>query len=238
MARIRLLLFLAAVAACVASPPARASALDGQPAIRNKVLLYEGRHMFAPVFGATLGDPYATNLLGGVSYRYFFTDWFAIAVDVLGGGGVETQLTREINREISAEKGHSFELGRSELSFLGHAGVEFVPYAGKFMQWGSVLSRVGLHIDLGFLGVAVVTGKNGLEPTAAAYSPMIGAGLRLFFADWAALGIDARSYLVPRVLAGNRDGSVSRQKFSADWFNWLLGLSACFFFPTEPEIDR
>ncbi len=218
---------------CATVPDARAeSPLAGQPAIRNKLLLFEGRHVITPTFGATVGDTYTTNLLAGLGWRYFFENWVGIGIDVLAGGGVETSLASQLNDELSTSD-NPFELSTSSLQLLATLGIEFVPFVGKFMLFGEGFARIDVHVDVA-AGVAMAAGSGRIEDTFS-FTPMVGMGMRLFPSDWISVGFDVRSYLVSRTLAARRDGSVPPAEYG---LNWFVGAQIGIFLPGEPEIER
>jgi len=223
------------MAGVLAPTPAHAEnpALEGLPPVMNGVKLHDGRNMVSAQFGMTLNDPYERNLMAGVSWRYYLDSWIGIGVDLWAGGGVSTSLTDDINRELSVEGGQSFVLGTSSLQLLANANVELIPFVGKAMIFGDQLVRVDFHIDLG-VGVALTSGSGRVD-NETSVAPMFGVGLRFFPNDWLSVGIDLKDYIVNRVLASRKDGSVPGASFD---HNWLLGLSVGFFFPTEPERDE
>lgn len=214
-----------------APPTARAEnpALEGAPPVMHAVELLSGRHAIAPQFGVTLNDPYEHNVMAGLSYRYYLASWIGLGVDVWAGAGIDTSLTDDINRELSTGTS-TFQLGTSSLRLLANAAVDIVPFVGKAIVFSDQLVRVETHITLG-LGVALSSGSGRVDD-GTSIAPMFGVGLKIFPSDWLAVGIDLRDYLVSRVLASRRDGSVPGATFD---HNWLLGLSVGFYFPTTPE---
>lgn len=214
-----------------AGPASASKLLDDQPSVRNKVQILEGRHTIAPMFGLTLNDDYVTNLLGGLSYRYYLESWLGIGVNLAAGAGLDTSLTGQINSEITAlNNGQTFTLSTTSLRLAADATLELVPFEGKFMIFGA-LARMDVHIQVGF-GIALVGGTDRIEDTVS-LMPTFGFGLRFFPEEWIAVGIDVRDLLVNRTLSSRRDGSVPGATFG---HNWLLGLSVGFFLPTEPEV--
>jgi len=220
------------LAVAMVVPATAQSALDGQPAIRNKVQLYEGRHLLSPIIGTTLNDAYRHNLLGGLAWRYYPTNWLGVGVDVMGGFALETGLSKQISRELSTEDSE-FVVEASSLTVLATACAEFVPFEGKFMLAGGHSARMSAHLSLG-LGMALISGEGRLQEEIS-FMPMAGIGLRFFPSDWAGIGVELRNYIVERVLSMNADGSTPGARYDSNWF---VGLSAIFVLPPRPKIVR
>ena len=213
--------------------PARAEnpLLDDAPPVMRQRPLLEGRHLIAPQFGLTLADPYVQNLMAGIAYRYHFNPWLGIGADVWAGGGVDTSLTDDINRELSTET-QSFELSTTSLRLLANVALELVPFSGKAMLFSDTLLRVDVHIDLG-IGIAMVAGDGERIEDSVSLAPTFGIGVRFFPMRWLSIGFDIKDYLVERALASRRNSSVPAATFDS---NWLFGLSVGFSFPTNPDV--
>lgn len=225
---------LVAASAVAGAPSARAEnpLLEDQPRIMRVRPLLEGRHMVAPQFGLTIGDPYVQNLMAGLYYRYHFNSWFGVGLDVWAGGGVTTSLTDDINRELSREA-RPFELSTSSLRLLANLTLELVPFSGKAILFSDALVRMDVHIDVGF-GISLASGSDRIDDWLAP-SPTFGVGLRIFPSRWLSIGFDIKDYMVERALASRRDGSVPGREYG---HNWLFGLSVGFSFPTNPAIEE
>jgi outer membrane beta-barrel protein len=223
------------VACCLVGPGLSAveakTPFDDLPAVRNKLLLHEGRHVLAPTFAFTANDPYKANVLMGANWRYYIQSWFGIGVDVAGGFGVDTSLNSRISEEIATEA-KAFSVSATSLRLLAHATLELVPIEGKFLLAGGHQVRMDLHILAGF-GMVMVAGEGRIEDEIT-WLPVVGAGMRFFPNDWLAIGIDIRDYMINRVLAMRRDGSIPGGEFT---HNLATTLSVGFFLPTEPTIE-
>jgi outer membrane beta-barrel protein len=231
-------LFLCAVIGFAATIPAVASAenplLEDAPPVMNHRPLHDGRHWVAPQFGLTIGDPYVTNLMAGVAWRYYISSWFGVGIDAWAGGGVTTSLTDSIERELTNDTS-TFVLSTSSLRLLANATLEFVPFSGKAMMFSDSLVYADLHIDVG-VGAAIVAGSERIEDSVS-LAPMFGIGGRVFPTRWLSVGLEVKDYLVNRALAARRDGSVAGSSFG---HNWLLGITVGFSFPMlpEPNVDE
>lgn len=221
-----------ALAFSATAAPARAEnplLEDAPPVMRARPLL-DGRHIVAPQFGVTLGDPYAQNLMAGLYWRYHFTSWLGIGADVWAGGSVKTSLTESIERELSRPT-RSFELSTTSLQLLANATIELVPFSGKAMVFSDAMVRMDLHINAG-IGVAMVSGSERI-PDSTSLAPTFGVGMRIFPNRWLSIGIDLKDYIINRALSSRRDGSVPGSSYG---HNWLFGLSVGFSFPTSPDL--
>ena len=204
---------------------------DDLPAVRNKLLLHDGRHALTPTFAFTANDPYKANALVGANWRYYLQSWLGIGIDVAAGFSVDTSLNSRISDEISTPT-KSFSVSATSLQLLTHATLELVPIEGKFLLAGGHQVRMDAHIIAGF-GMAMVAGEGRISDEIT-WMPVVGAGMRFFPSDWLAIGIDVRNYMVNRVLAMRRDGSIPAGELT---HNLATTLSVGFFLPTEPSIE-
>lgn len=224
---------IAALSLLGSAAPVRAEnpLLEDAPAVMRVRPLLDGRHIIAPQVGLTIGDPYTQNFMAGVYWRYHLTPWFGIGADIWAGGGVDTSLTDDINRELS-RPGRPFSLSTSSLQLLANATLELVPFSGKAILFSDALVRIDIHITAG-IGVALVSGSERVEDTTS-LAPTFGIGMRIFPNRWFSIGLDVKDYLVNRALAARRDGSVPGSSYD---HNWLYGLSFGFSLPTDPDIE-
>ena len=223
---------LAALTTTLTSPSALAKTpFDDLPAVRNKLLIHEGRHALSPTFGFTANDPYKSNMLFGANWRYYIQSWLGVGVDVAGGVGIDTSLNGRIAEEITTPN-KAFDVSSTGLRLLAHATFEIVPIEGKFLLVGGHQVRMDAHL-LGGFGMALVAGEDRIEDEIT-WMPVFGAGMRFFPTEWLAIGLDVRDYIVERVLATRRDGSIPAPEFT---HNLTTTFSIGFFLPTEPTID-
>lgn len=230
---LRAMATMAVASAVILAAPARAEnpLLDNAPPKMRVIPLHEGRHIVAPQFGLTFGDPYVQNLMAGIMWRYHFNPWLGIGADVWAGGGVNTTLTDDINRELSTQA-RPFELSTTALRLLANLTVELVPFSGKAILFSDALVRFDVHLDLG-VGVAMVSGSDRIDDSVS-LAPTFGVGVRIFPSQWLSIGLDLKDYMVERALASRRDSSVPAAEYG---HNWLFGLSVGFSFPTNPGIQ-
>ena len=231
--------FCVALAALILAPVAYAGPLDGLPAVRNRVLLHEGRQFLTPIVGATINDPYAQQAMLGVGWRYFTHDWLGVGVDVMAGGAFKTGLTDQLNEQLAlVDKTKQVET--TSLQALLHGTVEFVPIQGKLILPGGAIARFAVSAQAGF-GVAILAGDDTFErefssPAGGRTSlmPMFGGGLRLFPAPSFAIGVDMRDYLVNRALSTDQTGAIPDSSYG---HNLLVQFTASFVFPQEAAVQ-
>jgi len=203
--------------------------LEGSPPTMNESPILKGRHLVAPSFGVTIGDPYSRNLMAGLTYRYHITSWFGLGLDLWAGGAVKTALTEDIERELSRPDA-PFKLSTTSLTALANLSLEFVPLSGKAMLFSDTLVHWDLHL-MGGVGAAIVSGDDRIDDSVS-LAPVFGVGMRFFFDRWLSLGFDLRDYLVNRAVSSRKDGSVPGSSFG---HNWLFGVSVGFSFPVAPN---
>jgi outer membrane beta-barrel protein len=228
----RAFLFLFACTAMLFADAQQAQAnnpLDGQPSIRNKKLYLSGRQSVAPLIGFTVNDAYSGNFVGGLAWRYHLSDWLGIGADLAAGVGYDTDLSDDINTELSSN-GNSFQLSTSSLSLAAFATIEIVPFEGKFNLMNWMHARIDVHLDLGF-GIAMIGGTGRIEDSTSLL-PVVGAGIRFFPTTWIGISLDIRDLIMSRVLSSRRDGSLPAPEWT---HTWLTTLSVGFYFPTGPE---
>lgn len=212
-------------------PAAADSPLKDLPAVKQKLLLHESRHLLSPTVGMTLNDPYVRNGFIGFGWRYYLQSWLGVGADVAGGVGAQTDLARQINSELSGN-GKSFQLSTTGLRAIAHATAEVIPLEGKVMFVGSHLLRLSVHL-LGGVGLAAVAGNELRIEDSVSVMPVFGAGVRLFPSPWIAVGVDLRDYLVKRALSSDQGGAVPPAEFG---HNLAVTFTVSFLVPDVPGV--
>ncbi|MFT7622060.1 MAG: outer membrane beta-barrel protein [Myxococcota bacterium] len=226
-------LLLALVVPLTMALPAAADRTDltKSPPIRSVKPLRDGRHHITPTVGFTFNDAYKRNLSAGLSYRYYFNNWFGLGVDVMGTYlALDTGLTTQVDAKLSAP-GVSGRPSTANLSVLAHVGATFVPLYGKMMLVGKVPVSYDVHFIVG-AGYAGYAGEGDIT-SGGSFSPVVGIGTRWFFSEWIALQVDVRDYIVvdmPIAAPANvldPPGSVEQ--------NFMVTVGVSFFFPPDLE---
>ena len=212
---------------------AQRSDLSSAPPIRGEVPLRAERHQVSPMIGMSFDDPYLRDLSVGIKYRYYFTNWLGVGVDIAANyAHVETSLAEEIEAKTS-KPGESGAPSTSGLGVLGTATVTLVPIYGKFMFLGKFPVSYDVHV-FGGAGFATTDSQNPerIKDTVV-FNSMFGFGVRFFLSEWIAVEMDVRDYMMTRVLAA----PYYVENPSADFrHNWMVTTGVSFFFP--PDLER
>ncbi len=217
-----LVLALGVFAPAVAS--AQRATLRDAPPIRQPLKWRAERHQIAPLLGFTVNDTYTRAFQVGLTYRYYFYNWFGLGADILATyTTIDTGLTEKITAELT-QPGRSGQPSTAAPGFLANATLTFVPLYGKMMWFGSFPVAYDLQIDLGAgLGRTTTT---GLLEAENVFAPMWGIGTRLFFNDWVALELGIKDYIMnyaTRAPAGDTQGD-------KEWTqNFVFTVGVSFF---------
>src|SRR5688572_5622917 len=74
----------------------RKSPLEGQPAVRHRLLLVKQRFEFAPAFESSVNADFKHNITGGLKLEYHMSDMFSIGAVGFYGTGIDTGLNGRI----------------------------------------------------------------------------------------------------------------------------------------------
>src|SRR5574339_74130 len=74
----------------------RENPLDGQPAVRNRLLLVKGRLELTPSFESTINADFRHIVGGGVKLEYHLTDMLSIGAVGVGSTALNTKLVDRI----------------------------------------------------------------------------------------------------------------------------------------------
>ncbi len=229
-------LLLGVVVAAVVLPAvasAQRATLQDAPPIRQPLKWRAERHQVAPQFGFTVNDTYSRAFSVGLTYRYYFYNWFGLGADILATyATMDTALTEKITAELT-QPGRSGQPSTAAPGFLANATLTFVPLYGKMMWFGTLPVSYDLQIDVGAgLGRTTTT---GLLKAENLFAPMWGIGTRLFFNDWVALEIGIKDYFMnyaPRAPAGDTEGA-------KEWTqNFVFTVGVSFFLMPTLEHEQ
>lgn len=256
------------VGAVGATSPAfaeRHNPLEGQPAVRHKMELREGRFEVTPAVGFTLMQDFNNSVMGGAKLGYHIFDWLSIGGSVMFGKSIDTGLKNTVVDTLHAPgtpcDSSSYMSGppcaeardaMNYVSWLATAQVEIQPFAGKLGMFSRAFFPFDFFVagGVGFVGL-----KNSLAQQPAScdaggtgvfgcnegtkIGPTFAAGLRLYFTPMIALQLEYRGIVIKDNQAGrdvNRDLVVTDADQSLGIKN-LLTVGVSFFFPTTPGIS-
>jgi outer membrane beta-barrel protein len=158
-----------AVLLAALAPTARAerkrNQLDGQPAVRHRLLLVKKRFEIAPAFEASVNADFKHTFSGGLKLEYHLSDMFSLGVVGLYGVGVDTGLNKKITGTLvdSVPDGDPTPTKDEWVGHLntiplhGAAYVSVTPWYGKLAAFGKFF----VNFDFYFQGgVAMAQLKN------------------------------------------------------------------------------
>jgi outer membrane beta-barrel protein len=206
--------------------------LSDAPPIRGELSWRTGRHQITPMFGFSINDEYQRSLSAGLQYRYYFNNWVGVGVDFMATYlALDTGLTESIETQLTVP-GRSGRPSTSTPGFLMGAGVTFVPVYGKMMWFGSLPVAYDMQVIVG-AGYATTNGEGRIED-GGSFSPMVGLGARLFFADFVGVELGFRDYIINMA----RVAPASVVNPEKEWVqNFMVTLGVSFFFPPDLEND-
>jgi len=162
--KISSVLAAAAVAATLGAAPgvsradegARKSVLDGQPAVRHRILLINKRFELSPTFETTINADFRHTFAGGLKAEFHMSDMFSIGGAGFFGTSVNTGLSSRIidTLEDSYPEGDptptktEFEEHLNSMPVHGSAYVTWTPWYGKL----AAFSKAFVAFDFYFSG--------------------------------------------------------------------------------------
>ena len=158
-------------AGATAQAQQRKNPLEGQPSIRHKVEMRKNRLEVTPQLVVSVNQDFRHFIGGGAVIQYHATDWLGFAISVAGGGGLDTGLTTNIDKQLRPENDPTGKtvfqptqeqfrshLASTQLLLAGYATL--TPIAGKLNMFGALY----LHYDLyGMGGIGFQRLTNGWD---------------------------------------------------------------------------
>lgn len=203
-------------------------------AVRNRLLLRDGRFEIAPTLGFTLNDAYRRNALFGVDLAYNLSDTFAIGGGILMGLSYDSALAERL-KSIRGDRVSAG--GFSDVGLLAALEVSYTPLFGKVAFMGRKVLNYDFQVSLG-AGAANLSGSTSVEGLAPV--AVVGAGLRLFTDRWMAVTFEVRDYLYSSALNavydpdGEGDAQLVEESVRNN-FAFTVGYS--FLFPKVPKVS-
>jgi outer membrane beta-barrel protein len=238
-------LFLLFLLALPMLAPERAQAerrnpLEGQPAVRRRLLLRKYRLEFTPAFMTSINQDYkhAFGIAGDI--RFYFTDWLGIGFQGAYLGNTNTGLEDETRSRLPmgnyvpvqpTQAIHDQRvLGINALmSAYGH----ITPFYGKIAFFSALFVNYDLYVN-GGIGLVNYTqnccavqpqppqqpiGDPNLEDprifAGLKVGGMIGVGAHIFFNEWLGMQVELRDYIT-KANPGGGDTNADRHLTSDD----------------------
>lgn len=135
----------------------RRSPLEGQPAVRHRLLLVKGRFEITPSFESTINADFRHIVGGGVKLEYHLTDMLSFGAVGIFGTAIDTGLVDRImptlendvdnaTREPSQEE---FEQHLNTMPIHGAAFVSVTPWYGKLAAFGKAFVPFDFYFQAG-----------------------------------------------------------------------------------------
>ncbi len=204
------------------------------PAVRNRILLREGRHEIFPGISSLVSGRYYHGLVFRLGYRYHITDWFAVGAE--GGYALnwQTGLARNIQRERSTET-MAFSIPATHLGAVAGAHLSFTPMSGKLLLFNYAL-HYDFHLNIGASGLQVLWNKAAADDVSVGdefvVAPMMGGGFRLFLNRSMALTLDLTDHFANMYVAAPAGDNNTLSTPSRVWtHNMMATLSLNILLP-------
>jgi outer membrane beta-barrel protein len=156
----------AAVTATIAASPSvvqaeestrRKSALEGQPAVRHRILLIDKRFELSPQFETTINSDFKHTVAGGLKAEYHLSDMFSIGGLGFFGKSFNTGLSTRIldTLEDSYSEGDptptktEFEQHLNQIPVHGAAYVTWTPWYGKLAAFNKAFVAFDFYFSGG-----------------------------------------------------------------------------------------
>jgi outer membrane beta-barrel protein len=193
---------------------------DKVKAVQRKGFLKRGRFEVAPLFAATVNDPFFQKFGGGLRLAYSLQDSFAVA---LRGSYFEPYRT---DNARAGKLAFQSQLLASQLHGSVMLDGVWSPIYGKASFLGKNIIHFDLYLSAGF---GVVWSATSLAPRSEGphVATDFGGGVRFYPKEWLAFELGMTATLYPDQPIESVPGTVQKV-FAAN-----VGLS--FFFPTTFE---
>lgn len=142
--------------------------LAGQPAIRHRIELRKRRFEITPQLQVSMNQDFRHFIGGGAVLNFHINDWLGIALQVAGGGGVDSALGSSIRDKLIPESKIPYnpamtsdrpKFQPSQEQYTAHLGsvnlaaslyAQLTPMAGKLSLFGALYLRYDLYVMAGF----------------------------------------------------------------------------------------
>jgi outer membrane beta-barrel protein len=249
MMRTRLLPLLLLLALPTLLPAAaraeRRNPLEGQPAVRRRLLMRKLRFEVTPQFVTSINQDYKHAFGPGINMQFHLTDWLAIGVQGVyalnSNTGLEDKVRSALPTSYTTQSGPQPSLQIHDEHVMGinalmSAYAQITPFYGKIAFFSALFVNYDLYVN-GGLGLVNYTssccspvntnGKPNYDPAQADPNTQnghfdglkvggeIGIGAHIYFNEWFGLQFELRDYIVG-ANPGGLDVNGDRQLNSAD----------------------
>ena len=178
-AALALVLVLSVAREAVAQEIILEGPLVGQPAVRELKLLRKGRLSIAPNIGFTLVDDFRRNIILGGKLEYNILDWLSIGIWGGASLGVETTLTKDIQKRANSNimnlpERNKVEAQIGKLNWLLTMQINIIPFRGKLALFSKLFLAADIYIFVG-AGVAGIEDR-GYSADQEAYENWVRNG--------------------------------------------------------------
>ncbi len=139
-----------------ASAERRTNSLEGDVAVRHRLLLVKKRFEFTPLFESTINADYRHIIGGGAKLEYHFTDMLSIGVIGVGSTALNTKLVTRIGKTLEDNPMDPREPTRDEfltrlnsMPLHGAGYVSLTPWYGKLAAFGQAYVAFDFYFQAG-----------------------------------------------------------------------------------------
>lgn len=152
-----LLLGAIVVAPGIAEAQRRKSPLEGQPAVRHRLLLVKNRFEFTPAFESTVNADFRHYVGGGAKLEYHLSDMLSIGAVGIYSVALDTALVKRImptlednvNDETREPSQTEFEQHLNKMPLHGAAYIGLTPWYGKLAAFGKAFVNFDFYFQAG-----------------------------------------------------------------------------------------
>jgi len=146
-----------AMAPADAEAQRRRSSLEGQPAVRHRLLLVKNRFEITPAFESTINADFRHIVGGGAKLEYHISDMisfgavgmFATAIDTGLVDRIMPTLEDTVDNDTREPSQTEFEQHLNEMPFHGAAFVSVTPWYGKLAAFGKAFVPFDFYFQAG-----------------------------------------------------------------------------------------
>lgn len=161
--RLVMLGLLSLVAAIVAAAPGEAAAqrrkssLEGQPAVRHRLLLVKNRFEITPGFESTINADFRHIVGGGVKLEYHLSDMLSFGAVGIFATSLDTGLVKKImptleesvDNDTREPSQNEFEQHLNEMPIHGAVYASLTPWYGKLAAFGKAFVNFDFYFQAG-----------------------------------------------------------------------------------------